>query len=139
MKRYVGGCACGSVRYDVSGEPVLMGDCQCRQCQRDSGTGHSSYLTFVGAAVKVDGVVSRWEVTGDGGTVKSRAFCRTCGTLVYMAFPTKPDYFIIRPGTLDDPSVYKPQMVFWASAGHAWDMLDPAVPKFDRMPPPRAL
>jgi hypothetical protein len=43
---YAGGCACGAVRYEISGEPVAMAGCQCRDCQRKSGTGHGSYLTF---------------------------------------------------------------------------------------------
>ena len=30
----------------VSAEPIFMNDCQCRDCQRTSGTGHGSYLTF---------------------------------------------------------------------------------------------
>lgn len=25
---------------------MVMNDCQCRDCQRKSGTGHGSYLTF---------------------------------------------------------------------------------------------
>ena len=56
---YTGGCACGAVRYKVSAEPAVMVDCQCRQCQRDSGTGHQSHLTFVGAPVEVSGQASR--------------------------------------------------------------------------------
>jgi hypothetical protein len=35
-----GGCACGAIRYAIAGEPMLMNDCQCRDCQRKSGTGH---------------------------------------------------------------------------------------------------
>ena len=43
---YTGGCACGAVRYEIPAEPMVMADCQCRDCQRRSGTGHGSYLTF---------------------------------------------------------------------------------------------
>jgi hypothetical protein len=43
--------------------------------------------------------------------------------------------FVASAGSLDDPVRYKPQLVMWASAGHAWDHLDPAVPKFEKMPP----
>ena len=43
---YTGGCACGAIRYQISGEPLFQNDCQCRDCQRKSGTGHGSYLTF---------------------------------------------------------------------------------------------
>lgn len=45
-KAYTGGCACGAVRFEISGEPMVQADCQCRDCQRKSGTGHGSYLTF---------------------------------------------------------------------------------------------
>src|SRR2546421_1924 len=37
---YTGGCACGVIRYEISGEPLASNDCQCRDCQRKSGTGH---------------------------------------------------------------------------------------------------
>jgi hypothetical protein len=135
-KPYVGGCACGAIRYEVSAEPVLMSDCQCRQCQRDSGTGHGSHVTFVGAPVKVTGEATLWTVVGENGTRKSRAFCPTCGSPVYLTLPDMPDIFVASAASLDDPARYTPQMVMWTAAGHPWDRLDPAVPKFDKMPPP---
>ena len=134
-KPYIGGCACGAIRYEIAGEPAVMVDCQCRQCQRDSGTGHQSHLTFVAAGVKIEGEASHWQTVGDGGTAKRRAFCPTCGSPVYLTFPDMPEVFIVTPASLDDPSRYKPQLVSWTAAGHAWDCLDPALPKFDRMPP----
>jgi hypothetical protein len=85
--------------------------------------------------VKAEGEAKHWVVVGDGGTVKSRAFCPTCGSPVYLTFPDIPEIFIVHAGSLDDPSRYKPQKVLWTAAGHAWDHLDPAAVKFDRMPP----
>ena len=134
-QNYAGGCACGAIRYDVVGEPIAMNDCQCRQCQRDSGTGHASYLTFAGAQVALEGAPSAWDFTGDGGTVKRRAFCPACGTPVYMTFPASPEVFVIRAGSLDDPSQYKPLTVFWTETGQPWDHLDPVAIRFERMPP----
>lgn len=134
-KAYTGGCACGAIRYEISAEPVVMTDCQCRQCQRESGTGHASHLVFPHAAAKVEGEAAHWDMVGDGGTAKRRAFCPACGSPVYMTFPGGPNFFVVRAGSLDDPSRYKPQMVTWAAAARAWDRTDPAVPKFDKMPP----
>jgi hypothetical protein len=91
---YAGGCACGAVRYEISSESVAMAGCQCRDCQRKSGTGHGSYLTF----------------------------------------KAMPDLFTVHAASLDDPGRYKPQMVLYTARGHAWDHLDPALPKFDKMP-----
>jgi hypothetical protein len=132
---YTGRCACGAVSYEVTAEPAAMADCQCRQCQRDSGTGHQSHMVFVAAEVKTQGAVSHWQCVGDGGTVKQRAFCPTCGSHVYMTFPQNPDVFIVTPASLDDPSRYMPQVVTWTAAGNPWDHIDPALPKFEKMPP----
>jgi hypothetical protein len=113
----------------------MMNECRCRQCQRDSGTGHGSHLTFSGAQVKVDGRASHYEVTGEGGTRKSRAFCPTCGAPVYLTLPDIPDIFVISAASLDEPSRYQPQLVMWTAGGQSWDPLDPALPTFEKMPP----
>src|SRR6476661_3988536 len=104
---YTGGCACGAIRYSIAGQPLFANHCQCRDCQRESGTGH----------------------------VKTRAFCPTCGLAVYMTFAAMPDIFTIRAASLDEPARYKPQVVTYAARGYDWDRLDPDLPKFAGMPP----
>ena len=80
-KPYIGGCACGAIRYEISGEPVFMNHCQCRDCQQRSGSGHGSYLTFAGRKdVTLQGKASHWDLAGDSGTIKTHAFCPTCGS-----------------------------------------------------------
>ena len=79
-KAYKGGCACGAIRYEISDEPMVMNDCQCGDCQRMSGTGHGSYLTFPRrSAVKLTGEATQWDMVGDSGNVKTRAFCPPAG------------------------------------------------------------
>lgn len=130
---YTGGCACGAIRYDVPTEPVLMHDCQCRDCQHDSGTGHGSHLTFAGASVKVTGTAAFWETVGENGTRKRRAFCPACGAPVYLTFPDMPEMFVASAASLDDPGRYMPQLVMWTASGQAWDEPDPRLPKFYKM------
>ncbi|AHK43103.1 MULTISPECIES: GFA family protein [Ensifer] len=134
-KPYTGGCACGAIRYEISGEPVFSNDCQCRDCQSESGTGHGSHLTFRRDGVKLEGKATLWDMVADSGNVKTRAFCPTCGSPVYMTFAAMPEFFTVRAASLDDPSRYKPQVVTYGSRGYAWDHLDPTLPKFDKMPP----
>jgi hypothetical protein len=133
---YTGGCACGAIRYEISGEPMFSNHCQCRDCQHKSGTGHGSYLTFPSRkGVTLTGKATQWDMVGDSGTVKTRGFCPTCGSPVYLTFAAMPDLFTIHAASLDDPSRYKPQAVTYTVRGHAWDHLDSALPKFDKMPP----
>lgn len=133
---YGGGCACGAIRYKISAEPIFSNDCQCRDCQHKSGTGHGSYLTFPQRQdVTLTGKATHWDIVADNGNVKTRAFCPICGSPVYMTFAATPDFFTVHAGSLDDPSRYAPQAVTYAARGYAWDHLDPALPKFDRMPP----
>jgi hypothetical protein len=133
---YTGGCACGTIRFEITGEPLFQNDCQCRDCQQMSGTGHGSYLTFLRKDVKQSGEAKPWNLVGDSGKVKTRAFCPACGSPVSMTFSAAPEVFTVHAASLDDPGRYKPQVVTYALRGHAWDVLDPALPRFDRMPPP---
>ena len=132
---YTGGCACGAIRYQVDGEPAVMNDCHCRQCQRESGTGHGSHMTFVGAEVTLTGEASHWETVGEAGTRKRRGFCPTCGNPVYLSFPDMPQVFVASAASLDDPSRYRPSQTLWATASQRWDRLDPAIMAFEKMPP----
>lgn len=132
---YGGGCACGSICYEMSAEPLVMVDCQCRDCQRKSGTGHGSYLVFPRASVKLTGEATHWDLVADSGNVKTRAFCPRCGSPVYMTFAADPSVFAVHAASLDDPSRYKPQFVTYRVRGHAWDCIDTTLPGFDRMPP----
>jgi hypothetical protein len=131
---YTGGCACGRIRYVIEGEPVFCNDCQCRDCQRESGTGHGSYLSFTCSGVTVTGEAAHWDMTADSGNTKTRYFCPTCGVAVYMTFSAAPDIFTIRAASLDAPERYCPQAVTYAARAHAWDRVDPDLPRFAGMP-----
>jgi hypothetical protein len=132
---YTGGCACGSIRYEISGEP-FMNHCQCLDCQKKSGTGHGSYLTFMSRdGLKLTGQPAHWDLLDDNGNVKTRGFCPTCGSPVTLTFAAMPDFFTVHAASLDDPSRFKPQLVTYTVRGLAWDYLDPALPKFEKMPP----
>ena len=135
-KAYTGGCACGAIRYEISGEPMVMNHCQCRDCQGKSGTGHGSYLTFADKRrVKLEGEAKHSDIVADSGNVKMHAFCPACGSPVYLTFAAMPDLFTVHAASLDDPSRFKPQMVTYRVRGYGWDHLDSALPKFDKMPP----
>ncbi len=38
-KPYIGGCACGAIRYETSSKPIVESHCQCRDCQNEAAPG----------------------------------------------------------------------------------------------------
>jgi hypothetical protein len=131
---HMGGCACGAIRYAVKGNPIFQNHCHCRDCQRMSGTGHGSYLTFPRDGLELHGAAAHWDMVADNGTVKTRGFCPTCGSPVYMTFAANPGVFTVHAASLDDPKRYAPQAVTFNVGRYEWDDIDPALRKFEKMP-----
>ena len=133
---YTGGCACGAIRYEISAEPVVIERLPVPRLSAQERHRARVLPDLPGArSVKLKGEATHWDIVGDTGNVKTRAFCPACGSPVYMTFSAMPDLFTVHAASLDDPSRYKPQMVTYGVRGYAWDHLDPALPKFDKMPP----
>lgn len=131
---YKGGCACGAIHYEMSSKPIFQNHCQCTDCQKRSGTGHGSYLTFPQRAdAIVTGEASQWTVVADSGNNKTHYFCPTCGTPVYLTFAAMPDLIAVHATSLDDPGQFNPEALTYAIRGHRWDAIDPSVQKFERM------
>ncbi len=34
-----GSCQCGQVKYEITGEPIILYRCHCTECQKQSGSG----------------------------------------------------------------------------------------------------
>ena len=126
---FSGGCSCGAVRYAISAEPIRGFQCQCRDCQMDSGGGHSSVLVFSRATFEISGEVREIARTSDRGATKRKGFCPNCGVSVYNKPDKSPEFIGIYVGSLDGAVSFKPAIVLYASRGHAWDFLDPDIPK----------
>src|ERR1700757_4998052 len=93
-------CACGAIRYEIVAEPVMAGHCQCRDCQRDSGTGHASHIAFARDAAQLSGQASHWDKPAESGKVVTRALCPTCGSPVYSTNTGIPELFLAVPRAL---------------------------------------
>jgi len=129
MMPYKGSCTCGAVRYEIAAEPLRGFQCQCRDCQKDTGSGHASVMVFPRAALGISGAVREIARPTDSGQGKVKGFCGECGSPLYTKPGKFPELLGLYVGTLDDPSVFKPQAVMFAARGHAWDRVDPALPK----------
>jgi hypothetical protein len=132
---FQGGCLCGAVRYESKAQPMMAGHCQCTDCRRSSGSGHSSHVAVPKDAVSITGVVATYDKPANSGNIVSRAFCPTCGAPVFSLNAAMPQLMFIRASSLDDLEVFKPQMIVYTSRAASWDHIDPKLPAFAEMPP----
>ena len=132
---FQGGCLCGAVRYEGT-DPKGGGHCHCVDCRKSSGTGHCSHLFMAESDFQVQGAVKFYTSPTDAGNEVSRGFCPNCGSAVYSTNSGMPGMVFVRASSLDDPEVFQPQMVVYASRAASWNKTDPNLPTFDEMPPP---
>ncbi|KAL0951845.1 hypothetical protein HGRIS_008506 [Hohenbuehelia grisea] len=99
-----GGCFCGSVKYAVSGEPVLSAYCHCTLCQRLNASPFMQTIHFESSAFSWDdkptcaSSLESFEVTTKPW--KQRWRCKNCGTNV-ASHNSKTNRWSIWGATLD--------------------------------------
>lgn len=130
---FTGGCLCGNIRYECSAEPLYMGNCHCRDCQRATGSAFAAAMLVPRNAVTIVGEVKYHEVTGDSGSLVGRGFCPNCGSRLFSK-PPMPELFGIMAGSLDDPSEFQPKVDCYTASAQPWDYMNPDLPKFSKFP-----
>jgi hypothetical protein len=130
-----GGCQCGKIRIDVTGEPIVAVNCHCRVCQGLSGTGHMFILVYPAARVTIKGEPSKFSYVAESGKMATRYFCPTCGSQLYGTSEQMSGHYGINAGCLEDTSAYRPGLTAFAKRLQAWDQLAEGVPSFPAMPP----
>jgi hypothetical protein len=131
---YTGGCLCGAVRYECTAEPIFMGNCHCRDCQKASGSGYEAAIGVPAPALKITGNVKYHDIKADSGSMVSRGFCPECGSRLFGKTSGMPQLAIVMAGSLDDPKQFQPGMDVYTSSAQPWDHMNPALPKFLKMP-----
>jgi len=78
-------------------------------------------------SVQIDGKVSYFDQTADGGNIKSSGFCSVCGAPVVAKSSGYPDSLFFHAATLDDPGQFRPQKVVYHTSSQPWDYIDPSL------------
>jgi len=130
-----GGCACGSIRYECSEEPMAQLICHCRDCQRASGSGYAAVLVVPSDRFKFTAGEPKYHaVEAESGKVMRRGFCVQCGSPISIRKPEAPLIEYLQAASLDDPSKFTPSYEVWTSSALPWDQLHPTTRKFERSP-----
>jgi hypothetical protein len=132
--RYAGGCLCAALRYEAGGEPSASGFCYCADCRKVSGSGFMPFMGFPGSAVRFSGETRQFVSTSARGTEAVRNFCPVCGGLVFGGVVGKDKSFTIYAGSLDDPSLFHPQIAIFTRDCPPWVAIPPGLKAFETLP-----
>ena len=94
--------------------PVEVTVCQCRMCQRSTGS-----VSFAFKSVKQSDV--DWEHQPDwydSSPIAERSYCRECGTSFGFRFKEGSENMDLTVATFDDPWRFKPKHHFGAESIH---------------------
>ncbi len=130
---HAGGCHCGNVRYEVSGEPQHVALCHCIDCRRSAGAPMVAWAAFAEDEVTLtQGETKTFNSSGNS----LRSFCGDCGTgLFYCNAEFLPGIVDIQSATFDDPAalpagahIQLAERIEWMADAHS-------LPMFERYPP----
>ncbi|MDJ0608520.1 MAG: GFA family protein [Kiloniellales bacterium] len=114
-----GGCLCGTIRYEISGEPLGMHHCHCHQCRRASGASFAT--TMVVRAADFDFLQGEEKLAAYESTPgKQRTFCGRCGSPIYSRYDDNPGFINLRSGTLDGDPGARPSLHIHVASRAPW-------------------
>lgn len=115
-----GACLCGQVHYTVSGDPLLVGICHCRHCQKQSGAPFSVVWGVADAAFSQQGETREYTDQGDSGQVVHRLFCGACGSPIRSRADAAPGISFIKAGTLEQPDRFPAAFEVYCDRAWRW-------------------
>jgi hypothetical protein len=102
-KNRTGACFCGTVKFEVSGEPVAMGYCHCASCRHWSAGPVNAFSLWKPDALKVTEGAAHIG-TYNKTPISFRKWCKTCGGHLFTDHPTM--------GLVDIYAAMLPQLKF---------------------------
>lgn len=127
----VGGCLCGSVRYEATGEPFNITHCHCIDCRRSSGAPFVTWASFQRSGVKFK-VGQPWELRWAG---RLRSFCPRCGTPLTFLAGEDAEEVDITVCSFDDPGRVTPADHTWVEDRLPWIQLDDGLATYNQRRP----
>jgi len=110
--KMAGGCMCGAVRYEVTGESFGVAHCHCNSCRKHNGGPVGTLAGYNKDQVTFSGDERKMYESSPG---VGRAFCGKCGTPLTWEGESGGAYiFEFHISTFDNPDALVP-------TGHSFD------------------
>ncbi len=109
--------------------------CHCTHCQKATGSAYSANICIPSEGFNISGdTLSTYVDQGDSGLDLRRFFFHACGSPIYTEAEAMPGLAIVKVGTLDDTSLFKPSANIFCQSKMAWLKEDGETTDFPKMP-----
>ena len=132
--KITGGCYCGAVRYEITGEAQASLQCYCRECQYISGGNPAALMIFPLEDFQLKSGEMKQFRRSDLERPVTRYFCENCGTGLASETPSRPGSIVIKVGTLDDPSIFAPAVAIFTCDKQDFHHIPEDIKAFDKRP-----
>jgi hypothetical protein len=125
-------CACGAVTVALRGPVYAMFMCSCEDCQKATGTGHSTVALCNPDDVTIAGETRSFARPSNSGATFTRTFCPTCGTGL-SGRSSRAERAIMLPVGLfgADAGWFVPSQLIFARSHRDWDLVAADLPRHD--------
>ncbi len=125
-----GGCLCGAVRYEVTGEMRNIVNCHCSKCRKFHGHYGAYSQIFEKDLTFIEEKGLKWfESSTDETPGVQRGFCSACGSSLFWR-PKGWEKISVAAGSLDDPTGLKTVGHIWMSQMSDYYTIEDELPKF---------
>jgi hypothetical protein len=124
MPLYRGGCSCGSVRFELNGNPAWVLACHCNECKKRTGSAYGiSVMVENGAVKEFTSETKTFRRKGDSGNDVSYDFCPNCATTLRWFVEHVPGRQSFAGGAFDDFEALAPIAEIYTDAAAPWARL----------------
>ena len=122
-----GQCYCGSVSFEIDGDPVKVAHCHCESCRRSLGAVMVTSAGYLPEQIRLTGRELQ-NIETDNEVI--RTFCGNCGSsFSYRRKNSK--YVFVYLGMFDNPQDLVPEVHMMYSENVSWMKVDDDLPKSD--------
>jgi len=134
MAKHNASCQCGSLVLEAISDPDFVVACNCRACQKRSGSPFGVGAYFRKDAVTVSGEQQSWQRVAESGRRLENAFCPNCGTTLFWNLEMRPDHIGVPVGQFDT-QLPPPIRAIWTDEKHDWVTFPEDWPTFPKGSP----
>lgn len=122
-----GGCYCGAIQYEVTGEPVNRTICHCDMCRGTTGAPCVAWFTVPRSQFRLTGAApTRYRSSAHA----TRSFCAVCGTQICFADDNYPAEIDVSTCTLQDPTAVPPASHIFTASQVPWLHCSDDLPRY---------